>query len=114
MKDKERHFSSYHKVFQLMSTFFRLYLRSLFLQASIKRLFLFRLGCRTFITPQDVVEGVYKLNLAFVANLFNNHPSLDKPDIDWNDIENMEETREEKSWFYCFLCPPFVIFIACG
>jgi hypothetical protein len=44
-----------------------------------------------------VVEGVYKLNLAFVANLFNNHPSLDKPDINWDDIENMEETREEKS-----------------
>ena len=37
------------------------------------------------------------MNLAFVANLFNNCPSLDKPDIDWNDIENMEETREEKS-----------------
>ena len=44
-----------------------------------------------------MVEGVYKLNLAFVANLFNNHPSLDKPDINWDDIENMEETREEKS-----------------
>ena len=26
-----------------------------------------------------MAEGVYKLNLAFVANLFNNHPSLDKP-----------------------------------
>ena len=56
-----------------------------------------KLGCRSFITPQDVLEGVYKLNLAFVANLFNNHPSLDKPDIDWHDIENLEETREEKS-----------------
>jgi hypothetical protein len=52
-----------------------------------------------------VVEGVYKLNLAFVANLFNNHPSLDKPDINWDDIENMEETREEKSknFFVCLL-----------
>jgi len=57
-----------------------------------------KLGCRAFITPQDVTEGVYKLNLAFVANLFNNCPSLDKPDIDWNDIENMEETREEKTY----------------
>ena len=56
-----------------------------------------KLGCKAFVTPQDVVEGIYKLNLAFVANLFNNHPSLDKPDIDWHDIENMEETREEKS-----------------
>lgn len=56
------------------------------------------LGCRSFISPSDVVEGVYKLNLAFVANLFNNHPSLDKPDIDWHDIENLEETREEKTY----------------
>ena len=56
------------------------------------------MGCRTFISPSDVTEGVYKLNLAFVANLFNNHPSLDKPDIDWHDIENLEETREEKTY----------------
>ena len=56
-----------------------------------------KLGCRSFISPQDVTEGVYKLNLAFVANLFNNHPSLDKPDIDWEGLENLEETREEKS-----------------
>ena len=35
-----------------------------------------KLGCRSFITPEDVVNGVYKLNLAFVANLFNNHPAL--------------------------------------
>jgi len=57
-----------------------------------------KLGCRSFISPSDVVEGVYKLNLAFVANLFNNHPSMDKPDIDWHDIENLEETREEKTY----------------
>lgn len=35
-----------------------------------------KLGCRSFLTPKDVVDGVYKLNLAFVANLFNNHPAL--------------------------------------
>jgi len=57
-----------------------------------------KLGCRSFISPNDVVEGVYKLNLAFVANLFNNHPSLDKTDIDWHAIENLEETREEKTY----------------
>jgi len=57
-----------------------------------------KLGCRSFISAQDVTEGVYKLNLAFVANLFNNHPSLDKPDIDWEGLENLEETREEKTY----------------
>ena len=40
-----------------------------------------KLGCRSFVTPEDVVNGVYKLNLAFVANLFNNHPALDIDDI---------------------------------
>lgn len=55
-----------------------------------------KLNCRSFVTPQDVVNGVYKLNLAFVANLFNNHPGLDKPEqIDG--LESIEETREEKS-----------------
>lgn len=55
-----------------------------------------KLNCRSFVTPQDVVNGVYKLNLAFVANLFNNHPGLDQPEqIDG--LETIEETREEKS-----------------
>lgn len=61
-----------------------------------------KLNCRSFVTPQDVVNGVYKLNLAFVANLFNNHPGLDQPEqIDG--LETIEETREEKSKFYYFL-----------
>ena len=56
-----------------------------------------KINCRAFVSSQDVVNGHEKLNLAFVANLFNNHPSLDKPDIDWEGLENLEETREEKS-----------------
>uniref|UniRef100_W8B5I0 Plastin-3 n=1 Tax=Ceratitis capitata TaxID=7213 RepID=W8B5I0_CERCA len=56
-----------------------------------------KLNCRSFLTPQDVVNGVYKLNLAFVANLFNNHPGLDRPEqIDG--LESIEETREEKTY----------------
>jgi len=54
-----------------------------------------KLGCRSFVTPNDIIKGINKLNLAFVANLFNNHPCLDKPD-DF-EFENVEETREEKS-----------------
>ena len=49
-----------------------------------------RLGCRQFVTPADVVSGNPKLNLAFVANLFNKYPSLTKPeneDIDWGLLE---------------------------
>lgn len=55
-----------------------------------------KLNCRSFVTPQDVVNGVYKLNLAFVANLFNNHPGLDQPE-EIEGLESIEETREEKS-----------------
>lgn len=57
-----------------------------------------KINCRSFVSPNDVVQGNYKLNLAFVANLFNNHPGLDNAAInefDFGDFQ--EETREEKS-----------------
>lgn len=56
-----------------------------------------KMNCRSFVTPQDVVNGVYKLNLAFVANLFNNHPGLDQPE-QIEGLESIEETREEKTY----------------
>ncbi|GCC30518.1 hypothetical protein chiPu_0008969 [Chiloscyllium punctatum] len=58
-----------------------------------------KLGCRAFVTPGDVVQGNPKLNLAFVANLFNKYPALQKPenqDIDWSLLEG--ETREERTF----------------
>ena len=54
------------------------------------------MGCRVFVSPEDVVTGNYKLNLAFVANLFNSYPALEAPD-DIDLAEIYEETREEKS-----------------
>ena len=58
-----------------------------------------KLQCRHFISPQDVVDGIYKLNLAFVANLFNNHPALDKSDEPLElELANIEETPEEKTY----------------
>jgi plastin-3 len=57
-----------------------------------------KLGCRSFISPKDVVEGIYKLNCAFVANLFNKHPGLDSSNIDLEDYANVEESREEKTY----------------
>lgn len=56
-----------------------------------------KLKCRSFVTPQDVVNGVYKLNVAFVANLFNNHPALEQTN-GTTDYETVEETREEKTY----------------
>lgn len=58
-----------------------------------------RLGCRQFVTPADVTSGNPKLNLAFVANLFNKYPALTKPeneDINWGLLEG--ETREERTF----------------
>lgn len=57
-----------------------------------------RLSCRQFVTPADVVSGNPKLNLAFVANLFNKYPALTKPeneDIDWGLLEGGYEEQEE-------------------
>ncbi|XP_019939399.1 plastin-3-like isoform X1 [Paralichthys olivaceus] len=55
-----------------------------------------RLGCRQFVTATDVVSGNAKLNMAFVATLFNKHPALTKPENqDWH-LES--ETREEKTF----------------
>lgn len=48
-----------------------------------------RLGCRQFVTATDVVSGNSKLNMAFVATLFNKHPALTKP-------ENQEWIVESK------------------
>lgn len=48
-----------------------------------------RLSCRQFVSPVDVVSGNAKLNMAFVATLFNKHPALTKP-------ENQEWILESK------------------
>lgn len=56
-----------------------------------------RLGCRQFVMPTDVIRGNPKLNLAFIANLFNKYPALKKPenqDIDWSAIEGPSRQQE--------------------
>ncbi|XP_053205055.1 plastin-1-like [Panonychus citri] len=69
-----------------------------------------KLGCRSFLTPNDVVEGVYKLNVAFVANLFNTHPCLDKPDepLELVDIEENREEKTYRNWINSMGVSPFV------
>ncbi|KAF3701011.1 Serine/threonine-protein kinase atr [Channa argus] len=86
-----------------------------------------RLDCRQFVSPQDVTSGNGKLNLAFVANLFNMHPALQKPQVNSNGIETAHiegESKEEKTFrnwmnslgvspyvnhLYCDLCDGLVI-----
>uniref|UniRef100_A0A4W3HEZ4 Plastin 1 (I isoform) n=1 Tax=Callorhinchus milii TaxID=7868 RepID=A0A4W3HEZ4_CALMI len=56
-----------------------------------------KLGSRQFVTPADIVSGNPKLNLAFVANLFNTFPAL-KPNLDY-DLTLLEgESREERTF----------------
>ncbi|KAM6127578.1 plastin-1 [Phoenicopterus ruber ruber] len=58
-----------------------------------------KLGCRQFVTPADVVAGNPKLNLAFVANLFNTYPALQKPDNSSYDLNLLEgESKEERTF----------------
>jgi len=54
-----------------------------------------KIDSRAFVTARDVVRGQEKLNLAFVANLFNNHPALEPPE---EELDIIEETREEKMY----------------
>lgn len=49
-----------------------------------------RLDCRQFVSPQDVVAGNQKLNLAYVANLFNMYPALKKPADNGIDLAMIE------------------------
>ncbi|PKS07454.1 hypothetical protein jhhlp_006058, partial [Lomentospora prolificans] len=63
-----------------------------------------RLGCRKFLTPKSLVAGNPKLNLAFVANLFNTHPALDpiteedKLEVEDFDAEGEREARVFTLW----------------
>jgi plastin-3 len=69
-----------------------------------------KIGCRQFVSPEDVVNGNSKLNLAFVANLYNSYPALDKvDDVDMGSV--IPETREEKTyrnWMNSLGVSPFV------
>ncbi|XP_076604420.1 plastin-1 [Chaetodon auriga] len=68
-----------------------------------------RLDCRQFVSPQDVTSGNSKLNLAFVANLFNMHPALQRVHIEGAHIE--AETKEEKTfrnWMNSLGVSPYV------
>jgi len=70
-----------------------------------------KLDCRKFVTAKDINKGNPKLNLAFVANLFNTWPALAPVEI----VEPIiEETREEKTfrnWMNSLGVEPFVNYL---
>lgn len=74
-----------------------------------------KLDCRKFLTPTSLVAGNPKLNLAFVANLFNTHPGLDpiteeeKANIDDFDAEGEREARVFTLWLNSLDVQPTVV-----
>ncbi|XP_058471852.1 plastin-1 [Solea solea] len=79
-----------------------------------------RLDCRQFVSPQDVTSGNSKLNLAFVANLYNMHPALQRSQANRNGIEIAHiagESREEKTfrnWMNSLGVAPYVNHLYCN
>ncbi|KJE88506.1 fimbrin [Capsaspora owczarzaki ATCC 30864] len=68
-----------------------------------------KMDCRKFVRARDITSGNPKLNLAFVANLFNMYPALDP--IEDMPQEIIEETREERTfrnWMNSLGVKPFV------
>ncbi|KAI1726424.1 calponin homology (CH) domain-containing protein [Ditylenchus destructor] len=74
-----------------------------------------KIGCREFVTAEDIAKGNYKLNLAFVANLFNKYPALPELDADEiPEIDGIEETPEEKTyrnWMNSLGVDPYVNYL---
>jgi plastin-1 len=74
-----------------------------------------KLDCRKFLTPKSLVAGNPKLNLAFVANLFNTHPGLEpiteeeKADIEDFDAEGEREARVFTLWLNSLDVQPTVV-----
>ncbi|XP_030630401.1 plastin-1 [Chanos chanos] len=70
------------------------------------------MDCRQFVTPKDVVSGNQKLNMAFVANLFNMYPALRVPADSNIDLTMLEgESREQRTfrnWMNSLGVSPFV------
>jgi plastin-1 len=65
------------------------------------------IGCRKYLTPASLLAGNPRLNLAFVANLFNTHPGLEPLDeqeakdygvVDDFDAEGEREARVFTLW----------------
>ena len=59
------------------------------------------IGCRKYLTPASLVAGNPRLNLAFVANLFNNYPGLEPLDEqeakDYGVVEDFDAEGEREA-----------------
>jgi len=65
-----------------------------------------KLDCRKFVTAKDICKGNAKLNLAFVANLFNTWPGL--APVEYKPIEETREEKTFRNWMNSLGVDPFV------
>lgn len=56
-----------------------------------------KIGCRKYLTAKSLVAGNPKLNLAFVANLFNTWPGLEVCRRFSLDVRLAESSRSHKA-----------------
>ena len=60
-----------------------------------------KIGCRKYLTASSLVSGNPRLNLAFVANLFNTHPGLEPLDEqeakDYGAVEDFDAEGEREA-----------------
>ncbi|RKP11504.1 calponin homology domain-containing protein [Piptocephalis cylindrospora] len=78
-----------------------------------------RIGCRKYLTPKTMVSGNPRLNLAFVAHLFNTHPGLEalteqeQGTVEDNlfDSEDDREARAFALWLNSLGVDPFINYL---
>lgn len=78
-----------------------------------------RIGCRKYLTPKTMVSGNPRLNLAFVAHLFNTHPGLEalteqeQGTVEENlfDSEDDREARAFALWLNSLGVDPFINYL---
>ncbi|KAK6197975.1 calponin homology domain-containing protein [Scheffersomyces amazonensis] len=74
-----------------------------------------KIGCRKYLTPNSLISGNPKLNLAFVAHLFNTYPGLDpieeheQIEIEEFDAEGEREARVFTLWLNSLDVDPPVV-----
>lgn len=67
-----------------------------------------KIDCRKFVRAHDICNGNNKLNLAFVANLFNNYPGLEKIEIQEEVVEEGREEKIYRNWMNSLGVKPYV------
>ncbi|KAJ2447782.1 fimbrin [Coemansia sp. RSA 2424] len=80
-----------------------------------------RIGCRRYVSAKTVVNGNPKLNLAFVAHLFNTHPCLEALDetVEQAELDELlfadanydREARAFALWLNSLNVDPFVTYL---